>query len=84
MPGLAGFNCKSEAVVLTSFCSSPVKLPRLSVKVSTMWNSIRETTKSSNQAQDSVTEFSEAGGLVLLCVHVARDSFCPFVLDLPW
>lgn len=39
-PGLAGLICKSNAVVLTAFCSSPVKLARLSVKVSAMRNSM--------------------------------------------
>ena len=34
MPGLAGLSCKSNAVVLTAFCSSPANLARLSVKVS--------------------------------------------------
>ena len=41
MPGLTGFICKSKAVVLTSFCSSPVSRARLSVKVSEMRKSIR-------------------------------------------
>ena len=36
MPGLAGFICRSKAVVLTAFCSSPVSRARLSVKVSAM------------------------------------------------
>src|SRR6202047_3856226 len=40
MPGLAGLSCKSKAVVLTAFCSSPVNRARLSVKVSAMRNSI--------------------------------------------
>src|SRR5258708_30800226 len=40
MPGLAGLICKSNAVVLTAFCSSPVSRARLSVKVSAMRNSI--------------------------------------------
>ncbi len=36
MLGLAGLTCKSKAVVLTFFCSSPVSRARLSVKVSAM------------------------------------------------
>src|SRR3990170_2855302 len=39
-PGLAGLSCKSNAVVFTAFCSSPVRRARLSVKVSAMRNSI--------------------------------------------
>src|ERR1022692_1165529 len=39
MPGLAGLSCKSNAVVLTAFCSSEVRRARLSVKVSAMRNS---------------------------------------------
>ena len=39
-PGPAGFTCKSKAVVLTAFCSSPVRRARLSVKVSAMRKSI--------------------------------------------
>ena len=35
-PGLAGFIWRSKAVVFTSFCSSPVRRARLSVKVSAM------------------------------------------------
>src|SRR3712207_7948701 len=33
-------SCKSKAVVLTAFCSSPVSRARLSVKVSAILNSI--------------------------------------------
>src|ERR1700760_1120856 len=40
MPGLAGLICKSNAVVFTAFCSSPVNRARLSVKVSAILNSI--------------------------------------------
>src|SRR6476660_3471118 len=40
MPALTGLSCKSNAVVLTAFCSSPVKRARLSVKVSAMRNSM--------------------------------------------
>src|SRR5215469_6682911 len=40
MPGLAGFNCKSNAVVLTAFCSSPIRRARLSVNVSAIRNSM--------------------------------------------
>src|SRR5271169_1495012 len=40
IPGLAGLTCKSNAVVLTAFCSSPVSRARLSVKVSAIRNSI--------------------------------------------
>ena len=40
-PGCAGFTCRSNAAVLTAFCSSPVSLTRLSVKVSAMRNCIR-------------------------------------------
>src|ERR1700683_2066172 len=40
IPGLAGLSCKSNAVVLTAFCSSPVRRARLSVKVSAMRKSI--------------------------------------------
>ena len=36
IPGGAGLSCKSNAVVLTAFCSSPVSRVRLSVKVSAM------------------------------------------------
>src|SRR6266542_2066575 len=38
--GLAGSSCRSRAVVLTAFCSSPVSRARLPVKVSVMRNSI--------------------------------------------
>src|SRR6266481_3780287 len=38
-PGPAGFIWKSNAVVLTAFCSSPVSRARLSVKVSAIRNS---------------------------------------------
>src|ERR1700730_3858548 len=40
MPGLAGLSCRSNAVVLTAFCSSPVSRARLSVKVSAIRSSI--------------------------------------------
>src|SRR5277367_5831955 len=40
MPGLAGLSCKSNAVVFTAFCSSPVRRARLSVNVSAMRNSM--------------------------------------------
>jgi len=36
IPGLTGSSCRSKAVVFTAFCSSPVSLARLSVKVSAM------------------------------------------------
>ena len=36
-----GSSCKSNAVVLTAFCSSPVSRARLSVNVSAIRNSIR-------------------------------------------
>src|SRR5437762_3121976 len=39
-PGLAGLSCKSNAVVFTDFCSSPVSRARLSVNVSAMRKSI--------------------------------------------
>ena len=39
-PGWPGSSCRSNAVVLTAFCSSPVRRARLSVKVSAMRNSI--------------------------------------------
>src|SRR5262245_54322046 len=39
-PGLAGFICRSKAVVLTAFCSSPVRRTRLSRKVSAIRKSI--------------------------------------------
>ena len=38
--GIAGFISNSNDVVLTAFCSSAVNLPRLSVNVSAMRNSI--------------------------------------------
>src|ERR1700730_6445304 len=38
-PGWAGLSCKSNAVVLTAFCSSPVRRSRLSVNVSAIRNS---------------------------------------------
>lgn len=37
-PGLAGLSCRSNAVVLTAFCSSVVRRARPSVKVSAMRN----------------------------------------------
>ena len=40
MPGLAGLSCKANAVVITAFCSSPVRRARLSMNVSAMRNSI--------------------------------------------
>src|SRR6476469_6974210 len=43
IPGLAGFIWRSKAVVFTAFCSSPVSLARLSVKVSAMRNSIKSS-----------------------------------------
>src|SRR5713226_878930 len=39
MPGLEGLSCRSNAVVLTAFCSSPVRRARLSVNVSAIRNS---------------------------------------------
>src|SRR6478672_7376818 len=36
IPGLAGLSWRSKAVVLTAFCSSPVRRARLSVNVSAM------------------------------------------------
>src|SRR6266540_1506852 len=39
--GVAGFNWRSKAVVLTAFCSSPERRASESVKVSAMRNSIR-------------------------------------------
>src|SRR6266705_7044562 len=42
MPGLAGLTCRSNAVVFTAFCSSPVNRARLSVKVSAIRNSVTE------------------------------------------
>jgi hypothetical protein len=41
MPGLDGSSWRSKAVVFAAFCSSPVSLARLEVKVSAMRNSIR-------------------------------------------
>src|SRR6516164_9516392 len=41
-PGLERFNCRSNAVVLTAFCSAPVSRTRLAVKVSAIRNSIAE------------------------------------------
>src|SRR5688572_24722703 len=41
IPGLAGLICRSNAVVLTSFCSSLVNRARLSVNVSAMRKSTR-------------------------------------------
>ena len=38
--GCAGFSCRSKAVVLTAFCSSPVSRARLSVNVSAIRRSI--------------------------------------------
>src|SRR4051812_3026736 len=43
IPGLAGLSCRSKAVVLTAFCSSPVRRARLSVKVSAIRKFMRET-----------------------------------------
>src|SRR2546426_1400449 len=40
IPGFSGLSCRSKAVVLTAFCSSPVSRARLSVKVSAMRNSM--------------------------------------------
>src|SRR5690349_24932549 len=40
-PGAVGFTCRSKAVVLTAFCSSPVSRARLSVNVSAMRKSTR-------------------------------------------
>ena len=45
-PGRAGSICRSNAVVLTAFCSSPVSLARLSVKVSAMRNCMPYTASS--------------------------------------
>src|SRR5690625_3428460 len=36
IPDWAGFICRSKAVVLATFCSSPLRRARLSVKVSAM------------------------------------------------
>ena len=41
MLGCAGFSCRSNAVVFTDFCSSPVSLARLSVKVSAIRKSMK-------------------------------------------
>src|SRR5688572_18748456 len=43
MPGLAGLSCRSKAVVLTVFCSSPVSRARLSENVSAITNRIQST-----------------------------------------
>src|SRR4029453_11278102 len=40
MPGLAGLSWRSNAVVLTAFCSSPVRRARLPVNVSAIRNSM--------------------------------------------
>src|SRR5712691_9683642 len=40
MPELTGLSCRSKAVVLTDFCSSPVSRARLSVKVSAIRKSM--------------------------------------------
>lgn len=40
IPGFAEFIWRSNAVILTAFCSSPVKRARLSVNVSAIRNSI--------------------------------------------
>src|SRR4051794_29135208 len=40
MPGFAGLSCRSKAVVLTAFCSSPVSRARLSVNVSAIRNCV--------------------------------------------
>ena len=49
-PGLAGFNWRSNAVVLTAFCSSPLSRARLSVKVSEMRKSIQFSLSGRRQA----------------------------------
>src|SRR5450759_1411174 len=53
MPGLAGLSCRSKAVVLTAFCSSPVNRARLSVKVSAIRNSV---TSDSEHLHDFITK----------------------------
>src|SRR5271165_3606132 len=40
MPGLAGLSFRSNAVVFTAFCSSPLRRARLSVNVSAIRNSM--------------------------------------------
>src|SRR3970282_1086097 len=40
IPVFAGLSCRSKAVVLTAFCSSPFRRARLSVKVSAMRKSV--------------------------------------------
>src|SRR5438093_12681102 len=47
IPGLTGLSCRSKAVVLTAFCSSPVSRARLSVKVSAMRSSMAAPLKPS-------------------------------------
>ena len=42
-PGLAGVICRSNAVVLTAFCSSPFSRARLSVNVSAMRKAVIAT-----------------------------------------
>ena len=44
IPGLAGFICRSNAVVFAAVCSLPVSLARLSVNVSAIRNSIGNAT----------------------------------------
>ena len=60
MPGLAGLSCKSNAVVLMAFCSSPVSRARLSVKVSAMrkFTSVLHRNNSGDLVGNSVVEIN--------------------------
>lgn len=42
IPGLAGFTCRSKAVVFTSFCSSPVSRARLAYLIRVRLHRVRQ------------------------------------------
>src|ERR1700682_6271720 len=73
MPGLAGLSCKSNAVVLTAFCSSPVRRARLSVKVSAIRNSITSYPEDLHHLVAQVIDHLHGDAALRWFVERARD-----------
>ena len=62
MPELTGLSCRSKAVVLTAFCSSPVSRARLSVKVSAMRKSMASDGREFvERSRDDLARLDEVG-----------------------
>ena len=77
MPGLAGFICRSKAVVITAFCSSPVSLARLSVKVSAMRKLISRGDCSAEQRRAG-SAGDDSGQFFLFCFLKCGVGFYPW------